>query len=133
MESRARNNFFLVNQLYIVILGSLLVTYFFFGNLFDVCLVIVNSFSYDPFFCCLLLPIYNVYTDKQKIIKYNKNKSGIYLFTNLINEKRYVGSAVDIKNRLKLYFSKKYIKDSLKRSNSHVYYAILKHGLKNFL
>jgi hypothetical protein len=29
--------------------------------------------------CCLLLPVYNAYTDKLKILKENKGKSGIYM------------------------------------------------------
>jgi hypothetical protein len=47
----------------------------------------------DSSFYCTLLPIYNADTDKQKIIKENKGKSGIYMWMNLINGKRYVGSS----------------------------------------
>jgi hypothetical protein len=52
--------------------------------LFGITLFFLNSFTYDPFFCCLLLPIYNADTDKQKILKENKDKSGIYMWTNFI-------------------------------------------------
>lgn len=35
-----------------------------------------------------------------KILKNLRNRSGIYLITNIINSKKYVGSAKDIYNRL---------------------------------
>lgn len=36
-----------------------------------------------------------------------KNKSGIYSFLNLVNGKRYVGSSVDLYNRLHVHNLKK--------------------------
>jgi hypothetical protein len=35
----------------------------------------------------------NAEADKAQILTDNKNKSGIYMFTNFINGKRYIGSS----------------------------------------
>ena len=53
---------------------------------------------------------------KAIILKENKNKSGIYRWTNLITSKSYVGSANCLSNRFKNYFSAPYLKEILKRS-----------------
>jgi len=41
--------------------------------------------------------------DKLNILKYSKGKSGIYLWTNKLNGKKYVGSSVDNKLNGKKY------------------------------
>ena len=38
----------------------------------------------------------NAEADKEKIIKENKDKSGIYRWENNINGKQYIGSAIDL-------------------------------------
>jgi len=43
----------------------------------------------------------------------NKNKSGIYSWKNLINDKCYIGSAVDLSNRLAFYYSVKALENEL--------------------
>lgn len=48
------------------------------------------------------------------IFKENKNKSGIYRWTNLINKKSYVGSANNLSGRLINYFSPFLKKEFLK-------------------
>jgi hypothetical protein len=68
----------------IVILGSLWV---------------LSSFGIDPSFSSLLLPIYNAKTDRKQILQDNKDKSGIYMFKNLINGKQYVGSSNNLRRR----------------------------------
>jgi len=55
---------------------------------------------------------------KEKILSDNKNKSGIYMWTNIINDKRYIGSAMDLSNRLKVYYSFKSMEYSLQNSQS---------------
>jgi hypothetical protein len=51
------------------------------------------------------------------------------MFTNLINGKRYIGSAKDIRNRMYVYYSIK----SLENCNSMlICRALLKHGYSNF-
>lgn len=42
-----------------------------------------------------------------------KNKSGIYSFLNLVNGKRYVGSSVDLYNRLHVH--------NLKNNKAHIF------------
>jgi len=74
----------------------------------------------------------NAKADKKKILKENQNKSGIYMFTNKINGKKYVGSAVDLCKRLSFYFSIKALKNELKNSKSYIYNALLKDGYENF-
>ena len=49
-----------------------------------------------------------------------------------MNGKQYIGSAVDLSNRLSNYYSTAYMEDALKRSNSHIYRALLKNGYSNF-
>jgi len=65
-------------------------------------------------------------------LKENKNKSGIYMWTNKTNGKRYIGSAIDLYKRLSSYYSTAYMEDALNRSNSHISRAILKNGHSKF-
>ena len=75
----------------------------------------------------------NAEADKAKILQENQNfAAGIYCFTNLIKAKQYVGSGKDLSKRLAFYFSEAQMNYVLKRSQSQIYSAILKHGLANF-
>jgi len=74
----------------------------------------------------------NAEVDKSKILKENQNKSGIYMWTNLINDKQYIGSAVDLSNRFSFYYSTTSMENALKRGISHIYRALLKNGHSNF-
>jgi hypothetical protein len=52
----------------------------------------VSSFFMDPFLLAAFIPIKiysNAESDKALILKENKNKSGIYMWKNSINDKRY--------------------------------------------
>ena len=69
---------------------------------------------------------------KAIIFKENKNKSGIYKWTNKINNKSYVGSANCLSNRFKKYFSASYLKEILKRSKCIICNSLLKNGYENF-
>ena len=69
---------------------------------------------------------------KDQILSDNKNKAGIYMWTNSKNGKCYIGSAVDLSNRLKFYYSKLSMENYLKNSKSSIYNAILKYGHSNF-
>ena len=71
-------------------------------------------------------------TCKDQILSENTNKSGIYRFTNLTNGKRYVGSAVDLSNRLLFYYSPSKINSALQQGKSYICSAIIKYGLNNF-
>jgi excinuclease UvrABC nuclease subunit len=48
-------------------------------------------------------------TCKAKILSDNKNKSGIYMFKNKINGKRYIGSSDNLKRRFTYYFNVNYL------------------------
>lgn len=69
---------------------------------------------------------------KSKIIDDNRKKTGIYRWTNLITGDSYVGSAVDLSRRLTNYFSPAFLNKELKKGNSIIYNALLKHGYSNF-
>jgi group I intron endonuclease len=69
---------------------------------------------------------------KKQILQENKAKSGIYRWVNLINGKTYIGSGLNLSNRLSHYFSQKHMETSLKTSKSAIYSALIKHGCYNF-
>ena len=62
------------------------------------------------------------------LLNLSLNKSGIYLITNLVNGKKYVGSSVVLKRRFKEYSNPLYITRNLKRGNSKLLNALLKYG-----
>ena len=69
-------------------------------------------------------------TCKEKILSENKNKSGIYMWTNNINNKRYIGSSENLRIRFIQYFNI----NSLIRDNCMQICRALKkkHGYENF-
>jgi len=64
---------------------------------------------------------------KSELTSY-KNKKGIYLWYNNKNGKFYIGSSVNLYNRLRVYFNPK----TLNKENMLIYKAILKYGYENF-
>jgi group I intron endonuclease len=54
------------------------------------------------------------------------------MFRNRINGNKYIGSAMNLYNRLSFYFSFSAMENSLKNSQSYIYNALLKHGHSNF-
>jgi group I intron endonuclease len=98
--------------------------------LFFLCFDFLNSF------CLLsLVPIVsnksysNTEADKATILKENKNKSGIYMFKNLINAKRYIGSSVNLSIRFLQYFNTNYLQ---RNTCMIICRALLKHDYSNF-
>jgi group I intron endonuclease len=83
----------------------------------------------------IIIPLisYNL-KGKSRSVLYNnnKNKSGIYRWTNLINEKSYVGSSINLAIRLKSYFSINQLQRTLSKGNSAISNALLKYGYSNF-
>jgi hypothetical protein len=80
-------------------------------------------------------PIYsynNPYEEREQVYKDVRGKTGIYLWTNTISGKSYVGSAVNLRRRLSNYFSKTRIISELETTKSLIYKAILKHDYSNF-
>ena len=114
------------------------ITYFFICTCrmsFIFILLYFGLFFSDPIFLCAIIPIKsysNAEADKAQILSENQNKSAIYMWTNLINGKRYIGSAGNLTKRLTNYFSISYLEDQSKRYNSKIYRAILKYGFQNF-
>jgi len=70
----------------------------------------------------------NAELQKDQILKENRGKSGIYRWTNLINKKTYIGSSIDLRTRLYIYYSVKRISNS----NMVIYKALQKYGYSNF-
>lgn len=72
----------------------------------------------------------NMYNFKSIIIKDNKNKSGIYKFTNKLNGNFYIGSSVNLSRRFINYYSLSYI--SKVKSHLTISRALIKYGYSNF-
>ena len=70
----------------------------------------------------------DVSAEMKSILKDNKGKSGVYIWTNKVNGKKYVGSSVNLGRRLSTYFSHIYI-SSNKLTISK---ALLKYGYAGF-
>jgi predicted GIY-YIG superfamily endonuclease len=62
----------------------------------------------------------------------NNNKSGVYMFTNKINNKKYIGSAIDLNKRINRYFQRHYL-SSNKYKNFNIVKALNKYGISNFI
>jgi len=114
------------------------ITYFFictYKMSFIFGLLYFGWFFSDPFLLCTTVPIKiysNAEDDKSKILSENKNKSGIYVWKNINNGKQYIGSAIDLSDRLSFYYSNKAMENYLKNYKSYIYSALLKHGYSNF-
>jgi hypothetical protein len=75
--------------------------------------------------CVIPVKVYkNAYTEKVNIFLDNKGKCGIYMWTNLLNNKRYVGSSMNLRIRLGQYFNENF----LVKYNMIIYKALLKYG-----
>lgn len=74
----------------------------------------------------------NAERHKLTVLKENKKKSGIYCWKNKINNKLYIGSAMDLTKRLNQYYNHKFLIKSLLLANSLIYSSLLKYGYSNF-
>jgi len=77
----------------------------------------------------------SMFIHKKQILIENKGKCGIYLITNTLNGKRYVGwwgSAQDLGRRLRYYYSPNSMKHVLLKSRMLIYSSILKYTLTPF-
>jgi excinuclease UvrABC nuclease subunit len=68
---------------------------------------------------------------KTTILKDNKQKTGIYYWTNLLNNKTYVGSSINLGNRFRDYFKISYLMSGGNK-NMIISKALLKYGYSNF-
>ena len=71
----------------------------------------------------------NVLLQRDEMFKELKAKSGIYCWVNMINGKYYIGSGIDLNNRINDYYQESYYKS---KSNLIIVRSILKYGLGNF-
>nr|YP_009945046.1 GIY-YIG endonuclease [Monilinia laxa]QOE17410.1 GIY-YIG endonuclease [Monilinia laxa]QYB19844.1 GIY-YIG endonuclease [Monilinia laxa]QYB19929.1 GIY-YIG endonuclease [Monilinia laxa]QYB20105.1 GIY-YIG endonuclease [Monilinia laxa]QYB20171.1 GIY-YIG endonuclease [Monilinia laxa] len=72
----------------------------------------------------------NADIEKLSIIKDNKDKSGVYKWTNLENGNCYIGSSVNLSRRLAQYYNLNFLTKF--RKNSLIHKALLKYGYSNF-
>ncbi|KIH86266.1 GIY COI i14 grp IB protein (mitochondrion) [Sporothrix brasiliensis 5110] len=76
--------------------------------------------------------IYNNFKeDRSKILKEQKDKSGIYCLINNINSHSYVGSSINLASRMKNYLNNTFLK-SRQNINMPIVKALLKYGQDNF-
>lgn len=79
------------------------------------------------------LPSYpNPEKDKLSIFKDNSQKTGVYQWTHISTQRVYIGSGVDLTNRLKSYFSKRILERTLSKGKSKICSALLYYGLSGF-
>lgn len=69
--------------------------------------------------------------EMKSILRDNKGKSGVYLWTNKVNGKKYVGSSVNLSRRFKSYYNVNYLKSSSAKTML-INRALLKYGYSNF-
>jgi len=69
---------------------------------------------------------------KLTIYKENKNKSGIYRWTNKTTGSSYIGSALNLSRRFTNYYSLKFVNREVNKGNSIISRALLKYGYSNF-
>lgn len=68
--------------------------------------------------------------EKSSILNQNKGKSGIYMFVNKVNGKRYVGSSLDLSKRFKNYLNFSYL--LYKKESMNIKKALVSYGFINF-
>jgi len=71
----------------------------------------------------------NTFDMKKDILNENKGKSGIYMLTNNITKKTYIGQSRDLSNRFKNYFNSGYINS---KASLTINRALLKYGYSKF-
>jgi len=74
----------------------------------------------------------NADTMKLYILKDNKVKASIYRWIHVDSGKSYVGSSIDLKERIAKYFSVNFMLKELEDSESLIYRALLKYGYSGF-
>ena len=76
-----------------------------------------------------LMVFSNADKDKLAILNYIKGKAGIYMWTNKLNGKKYVGSSVDLRRRLLEYYN---VNRLLNEKSMPIYLSLLKYGYQDF-
>jgi len=94
--------------------------------------IVALHYFTDPFLLAAMVPIKiysNTEADKDTILSDNKKKSGIYMWTNNINKKRYIGSSENLRARFQQYFN---INHLIRYNCMQICRALLKHDYFNF-
>lgn len=73
---------------------------------------------------------FNPLLQRNEILTNLKNKSGVYCWVNMLNGKSYIGSAVNLNNRINDYFQEHYYYS--KQNSLIIVKAIIRYGLDNF-
>ena len=125
----------LVHSLLIIIYELIISKLFIFWFLLeDIYIGVGSEDLYTGVWLVSIIPVKfysNPETEKKEIIKENKNKSGVYRWINEKNGKFYVGSSINLGNRLRDYYNISF----LSRPNSQgmiISRSLLKYGYSNF-
>lgn len=109
--------------------------YFYAFNCLDSALFLTLNLNQKIFYSKsenLVIPLHrylDAKLDKAQIFKDSKGKTGIYRWINKENNKEYIGSAIDLRARFYVYYSKK----RLESSKMIIYNAIKKNGHAKFI
>jgi hypothetical protein len=91
-----------------------------------------NNYHYNNVNIISVVSYSNAEKNKFIIYKENRNKSGIYRWNNLVTGSSYVGSSINLTNRLSNYYSLAYLKKRVKKGSSIINNSLLKYGYNNF-
>jgi group I intron endonuclease len=74
----------------------------------------------------------NLEKDKYLIFTENKGKSGVYRLNNLATGKSYIGSSINLADKLTIYYSKETMLNKVSTRPNIIYSELLKYGYVNF-
>jgi len=78
------------------------------------------------------IKVYNKFKeDRLQLIKDHQNKAGVYCLVNLINGHTYIGSSINLANRMRNYLNNTFLKN-IKNRNMPIAEALLKYGQNHF-
>ncbi len=110
-------------------------TILFFGDILDIFSLFLFKFRFNwKLYLFLPVPLVryaNADTEKLNILKENKGKCGIYRWINVENNKSYVGSSIDLRRRLKQYYSLSFLERPL-NNKMLICKSFLKYGYSKF-
>lgn len=89
----------------------------------EICIRVFILFTIFP------IVYHNADSQKKQIYLNNRGKSGIYMWVNTVNNKRYVGSSSDLQRRISSYYSVAYL---TKYNSTVINRALLKYGYSAF-
>lgn len=115
--------------LFIIWLLEVYLVYFHRGAAFNLVGCADLTENYYIYLSVPLVTYANADTEKFKILKENKGKCGIYRWINILNNKSYIGSSIDLRRRLKQYYNISYLE---RFSNMLIYKSLLKYGYSKF-